>query len=104
MGKETRKSNILMNSEFKKVNRKKGDFESDTREMTEEGLLEMLSQHNLATVKSIAASCKIPAVGNKFEIIVKIKNAMAKNDDNLKKIFSKLWGHSGGCGDTVVGG
>ena len=31
-----------------------------------------------------------------MEIVMRLKNAIANNDNNFKKLFSKLWGHSGG--------
>ena len=63
--------------------------------MTEERILEMLTNDSYLKVKNTAKSCKLPTTG-KMDIIMRLKNAIANNDNNFKKLFSKLWGHSGG--------
>ena len=45
----------------------------DCREMTEERLLEMLSNDTLQKVKSAAKTCKVSTAGSKMDIIMKIK-------------------------------
>ena len=96
IGKYTRRSKIVLNIEHKKVSKINGKFEKDCREMTEERILDMLTNDSYLKVKNTAKSCKLSTTGSKMDIIMRLKNAIANNDNNFKKLFSKLWGHSGG--------
>ena len=78
------------------MNKSTGKLEADCRFMTEERILEMLSSEKLKKVKSVAKSCNIATKGSKLDILLKIKEVINKNDAKSKKVFSKLWGHSGG--------
>ena len=64
--------------------------------MTEELILEMLTNHFYLKLKNTAKSCKLPTTTSRMDIVMRVKNAIATNDNNFKKLFSKLWGHSGG--------
>ena len=64
--------------------------------MTEERLLEMLSNDTLRKVKSAAKTCKLSTVGSKIDIIMRIKAAALKDGRKFRKAFSKIWGHLGG--------
>ena len=64
--------------------------------MTEQRILEMLTNDSYLKVKNTAKSCKLPTTGSKMNIIMCSKNAIANNDNNFKKVFLKLWGHSRG--------
>ena len=55
----------------------------------------MITNDSYLKVKNTAKSCKLPTTGSKIDIIMRLKNPMANNDNNFKKLFSKLWGHSG---------
>ena len=85
------------NTKFKKYNKSTGKLEADCCFMTEERTLEILSSEKLKKVKSVAKSCNIATKGSKLDILLKIKEVINKNDAIIKKVFSKLWGHSGGC-------
>ena len=61
--------------------------------MTEERTLEMLSSEKLKKAKSVGKSCNIATKGSKLDM----KEVINKNNAIIKKVFSKLWGHSGGC-------
>ena len=64
--------------------------------MTKEPILEMLNNDSYLKVKNTAKSCKLATTGWKMDIIMRLKNAIANNDNNFKKLFLKLWGYSGG--------
>ena len=64
--------------------------------MNEERLLEMLSNDTLKKVKKAARSCNVPTIGSKIDIIMRIKTAILTDDSKFRKIFSNIWGHSGG--------
>ena len=92
----TRHTNQLINTEYKKVSKKDGKWEEDCREMSEERILEMLSSDSLKSVKSVAKTCNVTTSGSKIDIIMRIKRSISKDTERFKKVFSKLWGHSGG--------
>ena len=96
MGRYTRNSFNMLNTEYKKINRDTGEFESDAKDMTEERILEMLSSDSFRKVKTYAKTCNVSTKGNKLDIIMRIKSAITRDDEKFKKLFSKMWGHSGG--------
>ena len=87
IGKYTRPSKIVLNTEHKKVSKINGKFEKDCREMTEEHILDMLTNDSYLKVKNTAKSCKLSTTGSKMDIIMRLKNAIANNDKNFKNCF-----------------
>ena len=61
----------------------------DCREMTEERLLEMLSNDTFQKVKSAAKTSKVSTVGSKMDIIMRIKAAALKDGKNFTNFFRK---------------
>ena len=55
--------------------------------MTEERLLEMLSNNTLRKVKSATKSCKVSTVRSKMDIIMRIKAATLKDDKRIRIFF-----------------
>ena len=72
----------------------------DCREMTEERLLEMLSNDTLRMVKIAEKTCKVSTVGSKMDIIMRIKAATLKDGKKFCKIFAKWLSFS--CPHGVV--
>ena len=64
--------------------------------MNEERLLKMLSNDTLKKVKKAARSCNLCTVGNKIDIIMRIKAAILTDNRKFRKMFSNIWDHSGG--------
>ena len=58
--------------------------------MTEEGLLEMLSNNTLRKVKSATKTCKVSTVRSKMDITMRIKAATLKDDKKIRIFFSKI--------------
>ena len=96
IGRMTRKSSLLFNTEHRKINRSSGELEGDCREITEERLLEVLQNSTVREVQSFGLSLGFRGKGSKLDIIMQVKNAMAKDDSKFKKAFHKMWGSSGG--------
>lgn len=96
LGRRTRKSSLLFNTEHRKVGRNDGELEKDCREITEERLVELLNNSSFKDVQSVANSLGCKGKGSKMDIVMQIKKAISKNDGNFKKVFNKLWGSSGG--------
>ena len=91
----TRARNLLL-IEHRKIRQEDGKLEQDSREVTEERLLEMLHQSPLRDIRSFARKLGLNATGSKLDIIMAIKRAVGMDEEKLKKAFSKLWGSSGG--------
>ena len=96
IGKETRESNNVYNTEHRKIKADDGEMEADCREMTEERLYELLHQSTLHELKVQAESVGLRPKGTKLEIIMQLKNCVSKDKEEFKKVFTKVWGHSGG--------
>ena len=97
MNPSSRTSNILHNTEHKKMSSSLENMEEDFRELSEERILEMLSHDTAVKVRSTAKSCGISNIkGSKIDILMRIKSAINKDSEKFKNIFTKLWGHSGG--------
>lgn len=96
IGKETRASNSIYNTEHRKIKADDGEMEADCREMTEERLYEMLHQSTMHELKEYANNVGLRPKGTKLEIIMQLKNSVSKDKDKFKKVFTKVWGHSGG--------
>ena len=92
IGRKTRRCSNILNTEHRKVKTgiEKNIENDDCREMTEERLLEMLSNDTLRKVKSAAKTCKVSTVGSKMDIIMRIKAAALKDGKKYCKIFSKI--------------
>ena len=97
MNKKSRNSPKLLNTEFKKISsRNNNAMEDDYREVCEERILEMLTQETANRVKTIARSCGFSSEGSKMDILNRIKESLPNGGNKFKKLFTKLWGHSGG--------
>ena len=96
IGKKTRRNKFLINTEHRKVSRHTQELEKDCREVTEERILELLSQSKASDVAKLPKTLGLKNCGSKLDAIMKIKSLISDNDEKFKKTFSKLWGCSGG--------
>ena len=96
IGRSTRRSSLLLNTEHRKVDRSSGELENDCRDITQERLLELLHNSTLKEVQSFAKSLGFKPKGTKLDITVQVKNAVSKDEAKFKKAFTKMWGCSGG--------
>ena len=78
------------------MDRSSRELENDCRDITEQPLLELLHNSTLKDVQSFATSLGFKSKGTKLDIIVQVKNAVAKDEAKLNKAFTKMWGCSGG--------
>ena len=88
IGKKTRRCSNILNTEHQKVKTgtEKNVENDDYREMTEERLLEILSNDSLRKVKSAAKTCKVS---------MQIKAAVLIDGKKFLNFFSKKWSHLG---------
>ena len=88
--KKTRRNKLLINTEHRKVSRHAQELEIDCREVTEERILELLSQSKASDVAKLAKTLGLKNCGSKLDAIIKIKSLISDNDEKSKKTFSKL--------------
>ena len=96
MGKMTRKNDLLLNTEHRKVDRNSGELERDCRDITEERLLELLNNSTSKEVSSFASTLGLKPKGTKLDVIMQVKHAISKGDPKFNKALKQLWGCSGG--------
>ena len=96
IGRFTRSSNLLVNTEHRKIHKATGEVEADCRELSEERLLEFMHKEKLAEIKELARKAGISDKGSKLDIINRVKGALDRNNVTFNKVFKKLWGCSGG--------
>ena len=76
IGMRTRASNLLLNTEHRKITQEDGKLEQDSRDITEERLLEMLHQSSLRDIRTFARQLGLNGTGSKLDIIMAIKKAV----------------------------
>ena len=96
IGRDVRRGVMLFNTEHRKVNKSSGELEDDCKEMTEERLYEMLHHATLHELQKQAKDIGLKAKGTKLEIIQQIKFHVSKDFKNFTKVFTNVWGSSGG--------
>ena len=96
LGPFTRADDIVLNTEHRKINKGNGELEEESREMSQERILEMLSNDSYLQVKNTAKRCKISTARIKIDIIMRLKSVLTRDDEEFNKIFTKMWGHLGG--------
>ena len=89
-------SNIVFNSEHRKVSRVLGvDNEQECRKLSEERLLAVIMEDKLKEIQAIAESVGISRKGSKVDIENRIKSTI-NDKDTFNKVFKKMFGSSGG--------
>jgi len=96
IGKMTRKNDLLLNTEHRKIDRNSGELERDCRDITEERLLELLNNSTSKEVSSFVRTLGLKPKGTKLDVVMQVKHAISKDDATFKKAFKQLWGCSGG--------
>ena len=90
LGPFTRADDIVLNTEHRKINKGNGKLEEECREMSQERILEMLSNDSHLQIKRTSKRCKTSTAGSKIDIIMRFKRGMKKIKDseikdNVKK-------------------
>ena len=85
IGKKTRRNKFLINTEHRKVSRHTQELKKDCREVTEERILELLSQSKASDVAKLAKTLGLKNCGSKLDAIMKIKSLISDNDNYQQK-------------------
>ena len=96
MGRCTRSSNFLVNTEHRKIHKDTGELEADCRELSQERLMEFMHKGKAVEIRKIARKVGVSDKGSKLDIINRVQRALHRNKTKFNKLFKKLWGCSGG--------
>ena len=89
----------MLNSGYRKVNRKTGTFDSEyLKELSEERLFELVSQKPLKVLKNIAKDMKMTNFSgkNRREQLNAIQSNLLGDNQSIGKLFLNMGGFSGG--------
>ncbi|XP_043952543.1 uncharacterized protein LOC122819687 isoform X2 [Gambusia affinis] len=94
IGPQTRRSDILINTESEKVllPDSNGDVEQI---LTEERLADEILNLKLPEVRRLCSQCGIDSRGSKMDLVLRLRNKMASKA-TYNQVFDKVWGSSGG--------
>ncbi|XP_042631818.1 uncharacterized protein LOC122148710 [Cyprinus carpio] len=95
IGPQTRKSNLVYNTEWEKVHKKLTSSEKVNVEIPEDRLLEQVMAMKVEEVKKLCKSCGMDSSGSKMDLILQLRTEI-KNRSSYDKVFAKVWGASGG--------
>ncbi|XP_013873396.1 uncharacterized protein LOC106524217 [Austrofundulus limnaeus] len=94
IGPQTRRSDILLNTESEKICMP--DWSSDEDQyLTEERLVDEVLNLKLPEIKRLCKQCGIDSRGSKMDLVLRLRDKMASRA-TYNKVFKKVWGASGG--------
>ncbi|XP_052407904.1 uncharacterized protein LOC127953050 [Carassius gibelio] len=95
IGPETRKSDLVLNTEWEKVHRPAKPKEQADVDISEDRLLEEVMKMKVDDVKNLCKACGVNPCGSKTDLILRLHNEI-RSRSTYDKIFQKVWGASGG--------
>ncbi|XP_073681623.1 HMG domain-containing protein 3-like [Garra rufa] len=97
IGSETRRSDTVLNTEFKKVRTCPSSTEAQLSSVTEDHLIDELAKQKviLPVVRKLCKACNIDTKGSRLDLITRLKENM-KSRQTYDKVFQSIWGASGG--------
>ncbi|XP_034077664.1 uncharacterized protein LOC117549689 [Gymnodraco acuticeps] len=95
IGKNTRKSDTVLNTEFKKVSSSKSSPEAELSMVSEDRLVDELKKQKVSTVCKLCMACNLDSKGSRDDLVNRLREEM-KTRHGYDKIFQKIWGASGG--------
>ncbi|KAK7133382.1 hypothetical protein R3I94_015303 [Phoxinus phoxinus] len=97
IGKNTRQSDTVLNTEFEKVRASKSASEVLEMTVTEDSLSEELFKQKDDVVRGLCNECGVDSTGSRSDILLRLAGEM-KSRQTCEKIYSKIWRCSGGWG------
>ncbi|KAK1885453.1 HMG domain containing protein 3 [Dissostichus eleginoides] len=94
IGKNTRRSNHVLNTEFAKVRPQK-PAEVQEITVTEDRLREELYRQKVEVVRTLCRECGLDSSGSRPDLLLRLSNEM-KSRQTYDKVFQKIWAASGG--------
>lgn len=97
IGKRTRHSDTVLNTEFEKVCPSKSAMEISEVAVTEERLAEELFRQKANVIRSLCNDCGVDSTGSRTDLLLRLANDV-KSKETFSKICAKIWSTSGGWG------
>ncbi|XP_056109154.1 uncharacterized protein LOC130086936 [Rhinichthys klamathensis goyatoka] len=97
IGKNTRRSDIVLNTEYEKLHSSKSASETAEITVTEERLKEELQKQKVNVIRKLCKECGLDSTGSRSDLLLRLSNEL-KSRQTYDKIFEKIWGASGGWG------
>ncbi|XP_077076588.1 uncharacterized protein LOC143729292 [Siphateles boraxobius] len=94
IGKNTRQSDTVLNTEFEKVRTSKSASEVLEMTVTEDSLSEELFKQKDDVVRGLCNECGVDSTGSRSDILLRLAGEM-KSRQTCEKIYSKIWSCSG---------
>ncbi|KAK7895205.1 hypothetical protein WMY93_020530 [Mugilogobius chulae] len=94
IGKCTRKSSVVLNTEFEKISPGSASTSAELC-LTEDRLVDELMKQKVSTVRKLCKSCNLDCSGSRMDLILRLREEM-KSRHTYDKVFQKIWGASGG--------
>ncbi|XP_024130826.1 uncharacterized protein LOC112148182 isoform X2 [Oryzias melastigma] len=93
IGKQTRKSDSVFNTEYKKITQ--DQTEADLSEAAEDRLFDILLQQQTWTIRKLCRTCNVDTTGSRLDLIKRLQEKMEIRQTH-DKVLQSLWGASGG--------
>ncbi|XP_015251326.1 PREDICTED: uncharacterized protein LOC107098268 [Cyprinodon variegatus] len=95
IGPHTRSGNVVFNTEYQKMHSPHSPVEELELTVTEDRLTDDLFKVKMADLRSLCGQCGVDPRGSRMDIVSRLQQEM-KNRDSYDKVFSQIWGASGG--------
>ncbi|XP_067274638.1 uncharacterized protein [Pseudorasbora parva] len=97
IGKNTRKSDTVLNTEFEKVHTSKTATDILEMKITEDKLTEELFKQKDDVIRSLCNECGVDSTGSRSDLLLRLASEM-KSRQTCDKIYAKIWSCSGSWG------
>ncbi|XP_078018218.1 uncharacterized protein LOC117262505 [Epinephelus lanceolatus] len=95
IGPHTRGSDVVLNTEYNKINQPRHPNEAAEFLITEERLTDEILKLKMEAVRSLCKECGIDSKGSRMDLVMRLRKEM-QDRSTYDKVFSKVWGASGG--------
>nr|XP_054591904.1 HMG domain-containing protein 3-like [Nothobranchius furzeri]XP_054592254.1 HMG domain-containing protein 3-like [Nothobranchius furzeri] len=97
IGPHTRANNLLLNTEYQKgqCSKRANSAEQAEMDISEDRLINEIINLKVDAVRKLAKQCGLESTGSKMDLVIRLKEQM-KSRSAFDKVFSKVWGASGG--------
>ncbi|XP_049333211.1 uncharacterized protein LOC125801123 [Astyanax mexicanus] len=95
IGCHTRSTSMVLNTEYSKVHTARTPDEASDFNITEDRLTDEILKLKMEAVRSLCKQCGIDSKGSRMDLVMRLRQEM-QTRGTYDKIFSKVWGASGG--------
>ncbi|XP_039606727.1 uncharacterized protein LOC120527410 [Polypterus senegalus] len=95
IGRRTRRSNVVVNTEFEKIHSPKSLSEAAEISVSEDRLIDELFKQKVEVIRKLCKECGLDSSGSRSDLLLRLSNEI-KSRQMYDKIFQKIWAVSGG--------